>query len=136
MNAVMQRTRAYALDWMLVLLMIVFAITASGCASRPEVKNIEDAIALTSADITSVATQIKALCGNIEPGGDCDPDALIDTDTKLEFKNRLQEAQDALVLANEAVNARDQFEANDKLGQAEGILRTLRSAIASRENEE
>ena len=124
--------RMFQRTW--ALLALVFFVAA--CAARPEIRNIEDGIAVTSADIKSVAEQVTRMCGNTVPDGPCTAGSLISTDDKQDIKARLQEASEQVVLANAAVNVRDTFEASDKLGQAEGILRLIREQLASMQGDE
>lgn len=109
---------------------------AMGITPRPEVSSISDGIAVTSADITAVATEIQALCGNTEPGGECSEFALIETDTKDQWKIELQTVQDGLIAASAAVAAGDAAGAQQKLALAEVLLQSLRNELMRRAEDE
>lgn len=121
------------------LLAVLLSVMTAGCGifdgvvDRPEVDSMADAIAVSAADITSLATEVHALCGNLEPGGPCLDGALISTEAKEQMREQLQEAQDALVLANTALNVNDGVAAGDYLTQVETLLTFLRDELEKRQ---
>lgn len=114
------------------ILLTLFLVLVTGCATveRPEVDSLSDAIATKASEIESVATQVHILCGNTEPGGDCLPGAVLDTDTKNDLRDRLQEAQDIIVLANTVLAVNDEVGAQGRLLQVESILRLIREELS------
>lgn len=120
--------------WLSVVLLC--GCEALGLTPRPEVNSIESAIAVTSADITAVATEIQMLCGNEVPGGECADWSLLDTPTKDQWKIELQTVQDGLVMANAAVAAGDAAGAQAKLATAEVLLQSLRNELRRRADDE
>lgn len=114
---------------------LLAALMLSGCESlgiaRPSVDSPSDAVVVAAANITTVATEVHRACGNEEPGGPCLPGALIDTETKDEMRDRLQEALDALVLANRLLDANDEAGAGDKLEEIGFMLSLIREELAS-----
>lgn len=116
----------------ITILMAAFAIL-TGCATdRPQIHNPSDAIAKTASEIESVATEVQRACGNTEPGGECLPLSPISTADKDALRDRLQDAQDALVLANSALVAHDMADVDSRLKQAEIILLLIRNELARR----
>lgn len=106
----------------------------SGCASqRPGVDSVSDAIVVTAADIETIAQQVRRACGHTTPGGRCVPGALIDTDTKNDLARRLQDALDAVKLANVALINDEAIEADNKLARARTILMLVRGILAESE---
>lgn len=102
-----------------------------GCAARPEVDSIADAIVVTAADIETAAQQIGRACGNTEPDGPCAPGALISTSDKDRLAEDLQEALDSLLLANQALAADEGIEADNRLARAKSLLLIVRTALDS-----
>jgi hypothetical protein len=115
------------------LLPLIALVLLIGCVTpRPQTDNVADAILVTSADIESAAQTVKTLCGNLEPGGPCMPGAAISTETKESLKIRLQEAQNAVVLADRLLENGLPIDAASKLALAESIIIILQAELARR----
>lgn len=119
-----------------ILALFLAVAMMAGCAwsgvQRPAIHSTSDAIVVTAADIESVSDQVREACGNTEPGGQCVPGSLISTSQKASWKDRLQEAQNSLVLANRALAVADNSTADTRLAAAESILRIVRAELAQR----
>lgn len=117
-----------------LLIPLLLAFVIIGCGTPvPRADSIEDAIVVTSANIETAADQLQDLCGNTVPRGQCRAGALVDTDTKERLRLQLQEALDAVRLANLAVSNDDNHDASDSLGRAQALLTLVRSELARRE---
>jgi len=121
--------------WVGVIALFLTFLMMSGCASqRPEVRNLSDAIAVTSADIETAAQQVRRACGHTVPGGRCVPGALINTDMKNDLAQRLQDALDGVKLADLALDNDEILEADDRLNRARNILQLVRDSLAAAES--
>lgn len=119
--------------WTAILALIIASTLFAGCGTqRPKIDSISDGIIVTAADIESIATEVKRLCGNTAPGGACAPGSSISTASKERLKVRLQTAQDALTTANRMLAAGDSAGAKDRLGQVELVLAILREELQRR----
>jgi hypothetical protein len=112
--------------------LLVLAMLTACVTPRPEVNSVADAILVASADIESSAQTVKALCGNLSPGGPCAEGAPISTDTKERLKSQLQQAQDSVVVANRLLAAGQGADAADNLAVAEAIIVALKAELARR----
>ncbi len=117
----------------MIAFLLVFLL--SGCATRPPIKSTSDAIAVSAADIKTLAGTVKTLCGNTTPGGPCAPGALIDGEDRDRFKQHLQRANDMISAASVLLEEGHFNEAQGRLALADSILIFLRTEIARHTNE-
>ena len=116
------------------LTVILCVLAVAGCGiNRPVIDSVADAIAVTAADIETAAQTAQRLCGNTVPDGPCRPGALLDTGTKDEIKNQLQDALDYLSDANRALAADEGARASGFLNRAEALLVVVEAVLRERE---
>jgi len=115
--------------------LLIAALVLSGCQTpRPKIDSIGDAIVVTAADIETVAQTVRELCGNTAPDGPCLASAVIDTGKKNQLKDTLSRALASLRLANQAYEADEAVEAEDRLTRAQLLLTLIREELARLEN--
>ena len=118
-----------------MLATLLACLMLSGCATqRPQIDSMADAIAVTAADVETVAQTVKSLCRNERPGGPCAAGAPISTDQKESLKNGLQDVLDGLSLANLALATGDEAGARGGLARTEAILAVLRAELVRLQN--
>ena len=105
-------------------LFILFVFMLAGCGSLAE--NLADAAA-TSESIAQVTLEE---CGNTSPGGPCQPDALIDTETKEQIAAELRRINDWLDNANALLREGERSQASSTLDRVEGMLLVLAEILA------
>lgn len=114
-------------------LLIVCLLVLSGCGlNRPGIDSIADGIAVSAADIETLAQVTQEMCGNTTPRGDCLPGALVSTETKNEIREQLQQALSYLNDANRALAADETARASDFLTRTETILVVVEAIVRER----
>ena len=122
------RTILYAA---LLALTITFS---AGCATqRPEVNSLSDAIVVTSADIESLATELRRMCGNTVAGGPCRSGSLVSTTSKNHLAGQLRTALEAVKTANLALIQDEAIDAENHLARAHSILVLVREEVDRRD---
>lgn len=117
---------------LILLALATLPVLGCGTLERPKVDSVADAIVVTAADIESLATEVRTLCGNTVPNGPCDPLSPLKTSDKDRIKSQLQDAQDALVDANRALAVADAVEADNDLARATAILTVIQAILTER----
>ncbi len=120
------KMRGNAMIWAALVLPLIML---PGCVSRPTVDSVQDAIAVTAADITALAGTVQGLCGNTVANGACRADAVITTATKDRLKAHLQRGVDAVSLAKRMLVEGDMASAQDQLALANSILTFLQKEV-------
>lgn len=107
-------------------LCVSLVLTACGTVA-PKVDSVADGLIVTAVNIETLADQVADLCGNVEPGGDCLPGALIDNEDRDKAKAALTRAQDALEAGLAIYTAGG--DATSTLARAEAILLTVEAML-------
>ena len=116
------------------ILMLLLVFAASACVTpRPQIDSVADAIAVSSADIKSVAQTVQNLCMNTVEDGPCAAGSLISTDTKDSFKRSLQGALDYVSTAKRLLAAGQAVDASDNLALADAIILAIQAELERRQ---
>ena len=116
------------------VLMLLLVFAASACVTpRPQIDSVADAIAVSSADIKSIAQTVQNLCMNTVEDGPCAATSLMSTNTKDSFKRSLQDALDQVSTAKRLLAAGKAVDANDKLALADAIIMAIQIELERRQ---
>ena len=106
--------------------LFVLGLITTGC------QQLATGIGASYAIIETTAEAVQAECGNLEAGGDCVEDSLLNRRDVDRVKRDLQDAKDMVDLANDAYNRDQRQEAADLLGRADGILNSIKGFLQAR----
>lgn len=126
-DAVIFYVRGYVIFVAAILLVAV--VSLAGCAGVQQ-KTFADQLGLAYSTITSTAEAIEAACRNTEPGGPCDPLSPIKTEDKDRAALILTDALDTLDAARVLYDAGNEYDASNRLRQAQALLRIAEGIIA------
>ena len=107
-------------------LLILATLALTGCAS------MANSIGAAALSVDTLATVAQRECDNPTPQDGCSPSSLLSTQDAREIRRHLQRAQDAVVDANETLNAGNAAGAGDKLGVARAMLASVESILKRR----
>jgi phosphate uptake regulator len=114
---------------MRLLIAAIMSVLLAGCTTFQPPTNFADSLGLAYITVDAVAETAHAACRNEVSLGPCAPDAPLDTETKEDIRMALEHVLDSLDHARDLYVQGRADVAQDRLAQAQTLLRSVQSVL-------